>query len=292
MTNVMAWLAARSLRGTQTAPADDGAPMPAVRPRLPNRYERDAAQAPAQDLEREDDYTEAVPVPVPRRDALPSVPERRVDPEQPPARPRAMLSPPVEASDQHALLHQQPKAQSEPVAKNRPDLTTAPAQPPPAAVHPKNQPASLQPIVPQATVPTAPPVLDSTPQDGRDRPPPRPAPRDQFEGSARMQERTAIDPVAPPLSVRPILAPAVPPAPVSGVVRVSPATPRQAAPLRDPKPTRDQSATLAAAPPRVQVTIGRLEIRAATAQPAPSRQPAEPTPAKSLDDYLADRGKG
>jgi hypothetical protein len=44
--------------------------------------------------------------------------------------------------------------------------------------------------------------------------------------------------------------------------------------------------------PRVQVTIGRLEIRAAIAQPPPPRRPAPRAPTMSLDDYLANRAKG
>jgi hypothetical protein len=105
-----------------------------------------------------------------------------------------------------------------------------------------------------------------------------------------MRDRIGADPIAPPQFIRPAPALAVPPAPV---VRIFPATsPQTAPPPRDPMQAREQSATIAAAPPRVQVTIGRLEIRAATAQPAPPRRQAKPTPAMSLDDYLTDRGKG
>jgi hypothetical protein len=41
----------------------------------------------------------------------------------------------------------------------------------------------------------------------------------------------------------------------------------------------------------VQVTIGRLEIRAVTAQPPAPRRAASRAPSMSLDDYLAKRDK-
>src|SRR6266404_1588063 len=44
MTNVMAYLAARSLAGAAKGTADDGVAIPVVRPRVPSRYETDASQ--------------------------------------------------------------------------------------------------------------------------------------------------------------------------------------------------------------------------------------------------------
>ena len=46
--------------------------------------------------------------------------------------------------------------------------------------------------------------------------------------------------------------------------------------------------------PTIQVTIGRVEVRAITppATPAPRTRPARPGPALSLDDYLRERNRG
>lgn len=52
---------------------------------------------------------------------------------------------------------------------------------------------------------------------------------------------------------------------------------------------RSREAAEASAPARVQVTIGRIEIRAANPRPQP--RPAPRPPAMSLDEYLANRGK-
>lgn len=46
-------------------------------------------------------------------------------------------------------------------------------------------------------------------------------------------------------------------------------------------------------PPTIQVTIGRIEVRAVTASPPPTRQRAAPTPPQlSLQDYLKSRSGG
>jgi hypothetical protein len=42
----------------------------------------------------------------------------------------------------------------------------------------------------------------------------------------------------------------------------------------------------------VQVTIGRIEIRAVSAPPPPQPRPAPRAPPLSLDEYLANRDKG
>jgi hypothetical protein len=46
------------------------------------------------------------------------------------------------------------------------------------------------------------------------------------------------------------------------------------------------------AEPPVQVTIGRIEVTAANAPPAPKRTSAKPKPSMSLRDYLAQRQGG
>jgi hypothetical protein len=44
--------------------------------------------------------------------------------------------------------------------------------------------------------------------------------------------------------------------------------------------------------PTIRVTIGRVEVRAVTPTPAPSRKPARPAPRMSLDEYLRAQNGG
>lgn len=82
---------------------------------------------------------------------------------------------------------------------------------------------------------------------------------------------------------------APPPAPEPGralrvEVRPAPAAERRIAP-------RQVAEAPPAAPPTIQVTIGRIEVRAAPAPPAARPAPAA-GPALSLDDYLRQRNRG
>lgn len=70
-------------------------------------------------------------------------------------------------------------------------------------------------------------------------------------------------------------------------IRIVPAQQPQTGVL--PAQQRPREAVEASAPARVQVTIGRIEIRAANPRPQP--RPAPRPPAMSLDEYLANRGK-
>src|SRR5262249_24648144 len=63
VSSIVAWLAARSLSGAPALAADNGAPMPSVRPRLPSRYESEATPAPADDFPHEETRSEAAPAP-------------------------------------------------------------------------------------------------------------------------------------------------------------------------------------------------------------------------------------
>jgi hypothetical protein len=69
-----------------------------------------------------------------------------------------------------------------------------------------------------------------------------------------------------------------------------PATPRLADSPQEPLRQRERVAEKGPASPRVLVTIGRIEIRAASAPAQPRTQPQ--LPSMSLDDYLAKRGQG
>lgn len=87
---------------------------------------------------------------------------------------------------------------------------------------------------------------------------------------------------------------APPPAPEPGralrvEVRPAPAAERRSAPPA--AAPRQVAEAPPAAPPTIQVTIGRIEVRAAPAPPA--ARPATPAgPALSLDDYLRQRNRG
>ncbi len=262
--------------------------MAPVRPRLPNRYEADAAQASAQDFERDDDHAEAA-----RPAGPPAVPEHEAEREPPRARPAARKLQPPEIVEPLGLLRSQPETQPEPAPASRLARAAAP-EPTPATERPKNQLESGISSVRRDTAPAASRLIEDSGVDRREQPEPRPAAaHEQAEQRGQRRERAAPDTGAPARIVRPVTPPALPPTPASGVVQVVPAWSREASqPLRASMPAREPSAAIAAAPPRVQVTIGRLEIRAATAQPEPPRHQAKPPPAMSLDDYLTDRGKG
>jgi hypothetical protein len=72
-----------------------------------------------------------------------------------------------------------------------------------------------------------------------------------------------------------------------------PAVEPRASRVHEPsRPERGASRTGPNAAPRVQITIGRIEVRA-TAAPAPAAAPrARPRPAMTLDDYLRGRDRG
>src|SRR5215469_5938888 len=77
MTYVLAYLAARSLRGAHAVPTDDGASMPVIRPRLPSRYEVNGRQPQiaVEEIEQESASVEPAPAPAGR----PTVPAVTAD---------------------------------------------------------------------------------------------------------------------------------------------------------------------------------------------------------------------
>jgi hypothetical protein len=73
---------------------------------------------------------------------------------------------------------------------------------------------------------------------------------------------------------------------------VSGPEPREVISGHPPPPASGASEEGGAAGPVIQVTIGRIEVRAVT-PPAPARSaPARPSPAPSLDEYLKRRNGG
>jgi len=114
---------------------------------------------------------------------------------------------------------------------------------------------------------------------------PRVAPRPVAEQSTH----DSISP--PPARLVSAPKPLAPLAPVAAVARIAPRESLQLTAAPNGARPRD-AADLSRTPPRVQVTIGRLEIRATVVEPpTPPRRAAPRPPALSLDDYLAGRSK-
>ncbi len=61
-------------------------------------------------------------------------------------------------------------------------------------------------------------------------------------------------------------------------------------PVARPAAFSDRAATTA--PPPIQISIGRVEVRAVSPAAAAERRPARPAPAMSLDEYLKERDRG
>ncbi len=108
-------------------------------------------------------------------------------------------------------------------------------------------------------------------------PPVKTAPLAARETSATLA--SAAPQAVPDTPALPRLAPAPPPfAPLPAPVQPSPRRPQMQAPPRE------------AAEPTIHVTIGRIDIQASSAAPAP-RKARETSPVMSLDDYLRSRAK-
>lgn len=126
---------------------------------------------------------------------------------------------------------------------------------------------------------------------------PRPDDRSASEASAPSAAQPVAGPrqadtLRPPPAIlqREVSVPLTPAAEAT-VVEARP-TPRAERPLESaPAPqrgVRETPAAVSTAPPQVQITIGRVEIRAAASPPSPPPR----GPAMSLDDYLARRAGG
>jgi len=292
MSGIMNYLAARSLHkpiGDREAPA-----KAMLRPRHPSHYETrpelPELAAPPLEAETFANEEQAAATAVVRRFTSPR--ERRIDASSSPTL-AAPISPPVgpttarEPSSPHeaGAAPRSPKEQPLRHSEMRPPAPRAEDGAPPRR---EGEPA---------------PPFASSPERRRAGNPP-PAPRN---ADARLAASTEPPPpvvsATPPLrtaeTLRPTLdrarAPSEPSVPRRGGVEPRPAAaaPRGESPHFGAPPlslrTRAASAPIV---PRVQVTIGRIEIRAAQAQtPARTPQP-RPAPAMSLEDYLAKREKG
>ena len=286
MSSIVAWLAARSLPGTRTVAADNGAPMPQVRPRLPGRYETDAASPSAPPEEAAHEEAPAATPPAPRTEAAaPAREQRRGEPEhQPQQRPAAV--PPIVAVEPPASEHSAPRAHA---AHDVAPAVTKVA--PPASKLPIDKTRDASAKLTNNSAQAGPAATAGPPEPAPHEAAPRhPAPPRDFAGEQPRATPTEPAEMAPREKPRPPPTPAVliATAQRAPVVRAEPIVPSHADRPRAPVP----DIAAAAPPPRVQVTIERLEIRAATAQPPPSRRSPPRPSTMSLDAYLADRGKG
>jgi nicotinate-nucleotide--dimethylbenzimidazole phosphoribosyltransferase len=286
MTNVMAYFAARSLRGSHNPPAEDGTAVPALRPRLPSRYEGAEAST-ASDIAREDAFVEWGREPLPAA----SVPE-------PPALPQPGASgtpPPPQAVPRDGETSRREAPPPEPAHlpvppdRERGSDHVAAAPPEPAAAAEITE--AVSPVAPQRPAPMAvPPRLPEDPRHGalarQERPPTIAVEADHARRPA--PEHVPAERVASRQPLPQASAPVAAPLRAGLAFPVVPAMPRPADTPQTPPRQRERVAEKA--PARVQVTIGRIEIRAASA-PAQPRIPPRP-PSMSLDDYLAKRGQG
>lgn len=289
MTNVMMYLAVRSVHGLHRATGDDGTLLPPLRPRLPSRYETPEWPEPdvATDIERDEAFQEAEATP---RGAVPeqapeaprrSVPQPRAMP--PPATPPADIGPAT-----GDLTLRGPVAPGVEPAKEE-HLERAILQAP----APAGEKAAADPL--RATRHQPAPVGDQLPTHDHPRNDNRIPRAASAETNDRMQQvpgpllssqgvpKQPQDPVAP----RPTV---VTPLAEGRLIQAVPASPRPPDTPRALRRSRDAIEPQAPAPPRVQVTIGRLEIRAASVVPPVSPR-APRVPSMSLDDYLTKRNR-
>lgn len=288
MSGLLGYLAARSIREPGPPPASGetaGRPVASFRPRLPEPSEAVEAAEP----------TIVATIQTPQPAASPATSRIPASAE--------MVNPVVPPS-----RRSQAGAFS-PVPSDR--FRELPAPPPafPRAGPDQREPGQPQINVPAGITPPHPPEMATAPQaPAATRPaPPRPGGSQGRSASAGM-DGPAVAPVS--ARPRPASAPADAPEPRPLVPAPPPAgwrhrpdfetqfnlyrPPRQIAAATETRAGRSQRAAAPnpSGPPHVQVTIGRVEIRAAYPAPVAPAAPARPSPAMSLDDYLARREKG
>jgi ribonuclease E len=280
MSNLLTHLAARSLGAKEQG-------VPALRPRLPSLYEPGADKNP--------DRTERLAVEVeaeaPEADSRPARPEGARRPSfepRPPATQDPSLSAPNAAA---APAARSPRPMRETVVRERPEEPSARRAPPQNSAPPAGvlaPAAMIQPPPSQGAAEKA-----RTGALGRDEPPTTLRPVVPAAEAAAARPSAAL--AAPKIAAPQVLAPPIRvEAATPGGRNETDRAPKPSAPPVVPAPPRaslrreQRLAPEPSAPQRVQVTIGRIEIRAAAASPPPMA-PVRPKPAMSLDDYLAQR---
>jgi hypothetical protein len=289
----MTYFAARSLRRDGNPSAEGGTAVPALRPRLPGRYERAEAQeaSAASDFAREDAFVESGHEPHPAA----SVPEPPALP-QPgaPGTPEPPQAVPQDGETSRREAPPYPRAWSPARSDWERGSDHVAAAPPKPAAAPEIT-AAVSPTAPQPAAPMAvPPLLPKDPRHGglarQERPPTIAAEADHVRRPA--PEHASAERVGSrqPQPLPQASAPVAAPLRAGLAFPVVPATPRPADTPQTPPRQRERVAEIGPALPRVHVTIGRIEIRAASAPAQPRTQPRPPS--MSLDDYLAKRGQG
>ena len=280
MTRAMAFLAARSLPGGRPVPGEEGAPV--LRPRLPTRYDPAAPEADPATPTPVVAERAPPPPPLPRPAGPPPVPHPGAGRAGDPVLPRGDRPPAGPEPRSPATAAAEPGT---PVQVPAPPPRRASSEPPPRQPRPAPGPE-----MPEKRDPVVAPVRITQPVP----PPPRVAAPPQQE---------AVTTVRPPGLEAAVSA--FPAAPASGRGAAAslpadrPEGPRGAAmpvaatarPVRAPLPPPNRGRVEATAEPRVQVTINRVEIRAAAPAPTPARRVARSAPVMSLDDYLLQRGR-
>ncbi len=288
MTGVLGYLAARSLRESRPAPGDEARPQPSVRPRLPSFYEateeREPRNAPIL-VEEETASSEQATKPRATRTAAATFPESAQTAVE-------AVAPPQSEGPSASPLP--PRRHGETVVAQTREFPDAP---PRIGEPQERRSGDAIPTEPERGAPKAlphPVALDMAPTVVTPRAPP---PERQVSRSPTMIDAAPANlppPVAPPALIRPRGDADADRPSRSAETRGQALIPKIDAPReslrqpqnRPPAPPREPLAV-----PRVQVTIGRIEIRAAYA-PAPPTPAPRPKPAMSLDDYLAKREQG
>jgi hypothetical protein len=268
MSDFLATLAAHATRTVLT-----------VRPRLPGRFEPARQAAPAAPGDDFEVVTEAL-APVPPSPPAPSLPPSGTPPGVPAGKPDARETPPGTEG-----TRLQPAVEPTPVVVSRhADAAPPTALPAPTVLTP---PRAVVPPIPAAVRPVALDVPRPEPAA------PRSAQRLPSESEATLQ-RVLPRPITVPLEqtvVRALARPQQTPQ-SSGTEEATRErkAPAAAVPVVLPQPVpvgRQESARDLA--PTVQVTIGRIEVRAILATSAPPPRPAPKRPVTSLEDYLRAR---
>jgi len=252
-----------------------GAGPEPVQPRLPLVFEGPVEDVPLE-LERHEEV-EARPAErrEPPRPVSPA-PEVEAAPPEPPRAEPAAPSPPPPAPVVRPAAEAPPAEPPPIVPPARVEPSTPPAPPPRAPVVPPAAEAPPAPPTPPAPPPSAAPAEPATAATPR-APAPPPAPPTPAPVVARVvgdEPRASREEVRPPrrdgAAVEPVIGAQVqlgaPPAPI--------AVPR------------------APGPPSVEVSIGRVEVRAVFAPPEAEPAPPPAAPTVSLDDYLRARDGG
>jgi hypothetical protein len=250
---------------------------PAVRPRLPSRFEKAGPEPQEFNLETIAE-SPAPREPVAPRGAEPSHPPRPTIARGDSSPPPAAISPQAPRLDAPAPPSSMAVSQAEPArAEARPQAPAVPqaerlaARPLEATAVPQAERLAARPLEATGVAPPAPPLRIDAPSSVVD----------PIAGS------DAPKPEARPTTTAKLFTPAPTEAPLAlATARPAPDKPAQPAPRTG---AERRAATLLPEETTVHVSIGRIEVRAA--QPSPESKRREPprSPVMSLEDYLQSR---